>query len=84
MPRYHFNVYDGIALPDHEGTELPNLDAARREALKVAEGLITSPARREDLGEEWRLEITNEAGVLLFRMDFIVTEIEGTPAFFPT
>ena len=36
MPRYFFNVYDGIAMPDLVGTELPNLDAARKEALAVA------------------------------------------------
>ena len=84
MPRYYFNIYDGIAVLDQEGTELGNLDAARKEAMTVASGLLSSSSRREDLGEEWRLEVTNEAGALLFRMDFIVADKEEVPPFFPT
>ncbi len=83
MPRYYFHVYDGIALQDHEGTELADLNAARKEALQVADGLLGSAARRADLGEEWRIEVTNQSGTLLFSMDFIVAEMEAIPPFFP-
>ena len=36
MPRYHFNVHDGVSLPDRDGVELPNLPAARKEAVRYA------------------------------------------------
>ncbi len=35
MPRYHFHTEDGRCFPDPEGTELPDLDAAKREAQTV-------------------------------------------------
>ena len=76
MPRYFFNVYDGVALLDHEGTELVDISAARLEALQVAQGLIESAARRADLGQTWQIEVVNRAGALLFRMNFLVPETE--------
>ena len=74
MPRYYFNVYDGLTLLDDEGTELTDINAARMEALQVAQGLIESAARRSELGQSWRVEVVNETGKLLFRMDFLVPE----------
>jgi hypothetical protein len=47
MPRYHFHVVNGIGeTRDDEGMELPDLDAARREALAG----IRSILREEILG----------------------------------
>ena len=83
MPRYYFHVHDGSTLLDHEGSELPDLQAARREALQVAKGLLDSADRRKDLGEEWRIEVTNQTGSLIFRMDFLVAEIEAIPLLLP-
>ena len=79
MPRYYFNVFDGLTLLDEEGTELIDINAARMEALQVAHGLIESAARRADLGEGWRIEVVNGAGDILFRMDFKVPEYEPKP-----
>ena len=33
MPRYFFHVRDGVDLPDTEGFELPDLEAAQAEAI---------------------------------------------------
>ena len=41
MPRYFFNVYDDVIAQDEEGRELPNLAAARLEAIRGARGLIS-------------------------------------------
>lgn len=62
---------------DEEGTDLPNISAARKEALHVAEGLFESAERRADLGEEWHIEVMNDAGTLMFRMEFLAPEIEN-------
>lgn len=73
MPRYHFNVYDGVTLLDKKGVELPDTQFARREAIRYAGVLLEEGARLESLGEEWRMEITDETGLILFRLDFFVT-----------
>ena len=74
MPRYHFHVYDGSALKDPKGSDLPDLQAARTEALKRAGAIIGDAGERADLGEEWRLDVTDDTGLMLFRMDFVVAE----------
>ena len=72
LPRYHFHVHDGSTRVDADGTDLPDLQAARREALKRAGAIIGDAGARADFGEEWRLEVTDHAGLMLFRMDFVV------------
>jgi hypothetical protein len=46
MPRYFFHLVEGERLfPDHKGEELPNDEAAREEARRVAEELRAGGAR---------------------------------------
>jgi hypothetical protein len=60
MPRFYFNVLDGIDLPDDEGYELPDLKAARIEATKVAgEMLRDGPPEKFWNGEAWQLTVTD-------------------------
>ena len=79
MPRYHFNVHDGHTDIDREGTELPDVQSARSEALRLAGAIIDDAGRRSDLGEEWRVEVMDETDLMLFRMDFIVVESPAVP-----
>ena len=74
MPRYHFNVYDGHSEMDRIGTEFVNVVEARIQALELAGGLIRESARQADFGEDWRIEVTDSDGMLLFRMDLIVVD----------
>ena len=73
MARYHFSIYDGVSAPDLEGTELPDLQKARQEAIRFAGEIIADEARTLDLGEDWRMEVTDSSGLLLFRLDFSLT-----------
>ena len=75
MPRYHFNVYDGPAEMDVDGSELSNVQQARIEALRLAGVIIHDAATRANFGEEWRVEVTDDTGLMLFRMDFVVAEL---------
>ena len=74
MPRYHYNIYDGRSTLDAVGTELPDLTAARREAIRTAGRILDDEAQREALGADWCMEVTDAQGLLLFRLDFHVTE----------
>jgi hypothetical protein len=75
MPRYFFNIHDGKDLVDHEGTVLADLSQARVEAVDLAGRCIA------DMGEvfwtpghQWRLEVLDENGTLLFTLNFSATD----------
>jgi hypothetical protein len=74
MPRYHFNVHDGAPMLDAEGTELPDWQAARLEAIRRASDILKHEADRIALGEDWRIEVTDRTGLILFQMTFLVIE----------
>lgn len=72
MRRYHFNIYDGISLPDKDGSTLPTWDDARVEAMRIANEVLSDRAHTTALGDNWRLEVTDDYGLILFRIDFAV------------
>jgi hypothetical protein len=74
MPRYHFNVYDGVEMLDKVGVELPDSKYARREAIRYAGSILEGGSSKDSLGSEWRMEVTNNVGLILFRLDFQVTD----------
>ena len=74
VPRFHFNVFDGVSDIDTEGTELPSWEEARFEAIRLAGEIIRDDSKRIAVGEDWRLEVTDETGLILFRLDFNVME----------
>lgn len=74
LQRFHFNVYDGISSLDLDGTELRDRDEARREAIRLSGALLEEESERLRLGEEWYMEVTDDVGLVLFRLGFVVTE----------
>lgn len=74
MPLYRFRVYDGRHDADVTEVELPNAQAARAEALRFAGDSIRDAAKYPVFSEEWRAEVTDGTGLLLFRMDFVLAE----------
>lgn len=73
MPIFHFNVHDGISIPDQDGHELPDLDAARREAIDLSGQLIREMGAAFWTGEEWRMDVTDHNGMILFSLAFFAT-----------
>ncbi len=69
MPRFHFNVLDGVSEIDKEGIELANVDAAWHEARRLASGIIREDDEWERLGDDWRIEVTDHRGNIIFRID---------------
>lgn len=65
MPRYFFHRVDGGFAPDPDGTELPDLDAARTEAVLYAAQSIRDRPDYVWRGRDFRVEVTDEGGALL-------------------
>lgn len=66
MPRFFFNVHDDHALLDDTGTDFPNIAAAKAHVPRfVGELIRDSEATFWDC-DMWRLEVTDEIGLVLF------------------
>lgn len=70
MPRFHFNVHDGKSRTDTEGTDLPDWQTARIEAVRLAGEILREDAPRIVPGVDWRIEVTDHTGLVLFHMIF--------------
>ncbi|WP_342153626.1 DUF6894 family protein [Methylorubrum sp. SB2] len=73
MPRYHFHIHDGRTIIDTDGLELADAAQARRMAIRISGQYFEDEADLIALGEEWRMEVTDARGLILFRLDFVVT-----------
>jgi hypothetical protein len=60
--RYFFNVHDGKDITDDEGIELPDLDAARTEAIRTSGEMIREVGPDVWCGQDWRMTVTDDAG----------------------
>lgn len=69
MPYYLFNIYDGQDLNDGAGDDLPDWETAQIVAIRYAGEVLMHDAARIDPGSEWRLEVADETGHVLLRMD---------------
>lgn len=72
MPRYHFNVHDGHSTSDTDGTDLASALHARLEAVRLAGRILHDEAKHVMLADEWRMEVTDPAGLILFRIDVLL------------
>ncbi len=66
MPRFFFNVTDGIDIVDHEGVELADLPAARLQAVHYSGELLKDHPDTLWVGHEWRIDVTDAARHILF------------------
>ena len=59
MPRFYFHIHDDLTRIDHVGAELPDLQAARDEAVGAA-GQILRDGAAKNLwsGKPWRMWVT--------------------------
>jgi hypothetical protein len=84
MTRYYFNIQDGRTSLDEVGTELPNLSAARDEAIRASGDILKDGADPAVwTGEAWRLWVTdkpNGGGKTFFTLKFSAHEGEEKPS----
>lgn len=74
MPRFYFHVTDSRDYPDLQGTVLPDVESAQREAVRFSGQLLEKAADTFWHGEEWHMRVTDEADLTLFTLMFIGTE----------
>ena len=70
MPRFYFNVYDDVVATDEEGVTLPNLDAARRQALAGARALMAEQVTHGYLVRTHWIDVLDEAGTVVLHLPF--------------
>lgn len=74
MPRFHFHINDGHSTIDERGTELANYEAARRQAIALAGTVLVEESREPQVGNDWSVEVTDEKGLILYRLDIQISE----------
>jgi hypothetical protein len=63
MPRYYFHVREGSTLSrDEEGQELPNSDAARKEAISANREILGEKLLHGGALDHRQIEIADETG----------------------
>jgi hypothetical protein len=66
MPRYYLHIRDeGRLVEDPDGSDLPDLEAARAEALEGARNILAAKVKAGKLIDDQRFEITDETGSVL-------------------
>ena len=74
MPRYFFNVYDGYSQLDLVGTKLPDIYTAQATAIRLSGELLRDMGHRFWNETEWRLEVADDQGRVLFILRFSAEE----------
>jgi hypothetical protein len=67
MPRFYFHARDlgGNVSPDSEGQELPDLEAARREATNASREMLGEQLLHGGASIHGQIEIADEEGLVL-------------------
>jgi hypothetical protein len=70
VPRYFFHVYDDVIAEDEEGVELPNLAAARLNAVLSARDLIAEQVRHGHFVLSHWIDVVDEQGEKVLTVTF--------------
>ncbi|WP_019997451.1 DUF6894 family protein [Aureimonas ureilytica] len=69
--RYYLHIRNGdVLIEDFEGEEFPDLDAARREAVRCVRELLAERLRRGDVLDGEAIEIWDETGRFVDSVSF--------------
>jgi hypothetical protein len=70
MPRYYFHIYNDMVAMDDEGTELPDVAAAREHAIEGARSLMAETLLQGRLSLQHRIEVADDTGRVLMTIPF--------------
>ncbi len=68
MPRYFFDVHDGVSMIDKAGVDLHDLESARIHAITTAGSVLRASAQRFWRGGEWHVVVRDDGGLILFTL----------------
>ena len=77
MPRYFFHVQDGQDLPDREGTDFEDAEAARLTAVATAGEMIRAHASQFWQDADWQMHVTDDQGATVCHLRFSGTAGAG-------
>lgn len=83
MSRFHFHLQDDHFYPDEEGMELADLKAARSTAIRMTAELLSDHLGDFWDGRQWKLEVTDDQGSLLFALSFSASDAPVVARYFP-
>jgi predicted N-acetyltransferase YhbS len=71
MPRYYFHIHrpEGT-LEDDEGSDLPNIDAVREEAITAVREIVAERVRRGDDADGDELRVADDSGRVVLTVPF--------------
>jgi hypothetical protein len=71
MPRFFFHLRNGTGfVPDEEGAEVADLEAARQNATKSARSLMSAEVGEGELDLRGRIEVTDMEGACVLVLRF--------------
>ena len=70
MPRYYFSIANDRSFNDVDGLELPDIAAARAEAIGFASDLMRLDPERRDWSD-WVVRVTDEGQQPVFDLPFL-------------
>ncbi|WP_129792365.1 hypothetical protein [Sphingosinicella sp. CPCC 101087] len=71
MPRYYFHLHNDMDVSDEEGMGLPDLEAAREQALENARVMACVSIKEQgNVNLDHYIEVTDERGEALFKLTF--------------
>lgn len=70
MPRFFFDLQDGILIDDKHGVELAGLNEAIAHAQQMAAELAVTPTFADGSKWRWTLAIRDEGGDIVHRLRF--------------
>ena len=70
MPRFYFNIDDGVLQPDPDGAELPDAHAAWAEAVRCCGEMLKDIDGRFPPNSQWQMQVTDSAAQRIFTLRF--------------
>ena len=78
MPRFFFHLHNGEDVPDREGMDLPDREAAHGEAIRNARSIMAEEIMEGNLPLRDVIEVVDESGVAVMTVAFRdAVEIDG-------
>ncbi|MDP8994433.1 MAG: hypothetical protein M3N07_05535 [Pseudomonadota bacterium] len=74
MHRFYFNIEDGASLADTEGAELPDVQAARLEAVRLTGQILKDQPELLWERRDFEMHVTNEERLVLFTIQVLATD----------